>query len=222
MSKISENKKGFGGVELFVVVVLVVLLGATGWLVYKREHKTLPLSGASTLQTVTNPYATWKSYTDSKVNFSSIAGFSIKYPSNFTSNDTNKPTQYMFTSSDYKEDGNSPPPYIVSGSVINVSFDPLPTNQSLKDYVSSQGATDNGMTATTLSGLSAYSTSSTTNPKTLKYYSTYTAKDNVVITVSLSTVYSTSGSKLSTLVTDYNYAVSTLVLNYGKETTLTQ
>jgi hypothetical protein len=41
MGKLNRNNKGFGGIELLLIIVVVVLLGVVGWFVYKHDHKTV-------------------------------------------------------------------------------------------------------------------------------------------------------------------------------------
>ncbi len=47
MNKINKNQKGFGTVESILVVIIVVLIGAVGFLVYKNHHKTAPVASAT-------------------------------------------------------------------------------------------------------------------------------------------------------------------------------
>jgi hypothetical protein len=59
MRKPSSNDSGFSAVELILVIVIVVLIGVGGLLVY-RDHKTTPTSVAtkSIKSTITTPKAT--------------------------------------------------------------------------------------------------------------------------------------------------------------------
>jgi hypothetical protein len=95
MLKIYKNEKGFSAVEIVLVLVIVVLLGAVGWLVYKDHHKsktvasvttvstTKPAASTSTKTTTTpSPYAGWKAYT------LPVEKLSFKYPSDWTVSNT--------------------------------------------------------------------------------------------------------------------------------------
>lgn len=48
MNKIHKNNKGFSTVELVLAVVIVILIGAVGYLVYKNNHKTTTANVAVT------------------------------------------------------------------------------------------------------------------------------------------------------------------------------
>ena len=75
------RQKGFGLVEVIIVIVIIGLLAGVGWLVYDRQKsQTTTDSGAQTAQEPVaqpNPYANWKSYASTK------GGFTIKYPSDW-------------------------------------------------------------------------------------------------------------------------------------------
>lgn len=47
MSKLSRNQKGFGVVEAVLVLIILVLIGAVGYLVYKNHQKTAASSSAN-------------------------------------------------------------------------------------------------------------------------------------------------------------------------------
>jgi hypothetical protein len=85
------NSKGFGLVGLLVIVVVLVAIGGAGTYVYHRDHMAKTVVATSTdgerpartgstgsKTATTNVYAGWSTYT------SSVAGYSIKYPSNWT------------------------------------------------------------------------------------------------------------------------------------------
>jgi len=40
MTKLLKNEKGFGSIEVLFLVIIILLIGAVGFLVYKDEHKT--------------------------------------------------------------------------------------------------------------------------------------------------------------------------------------
>ena len=54
MNKVSKNQKGFSFIELILVIAVVTLIGAAGYLVYKNHHKTITPTTlrAATLQYV--------------------------------------------------------------------------------------------------------------------------------------------------------------------------
>lgn len=53
MGKLHKNAKGFGTVEIIFGIVIVALIGAIGWFVYKNHNKTTPAT-----TTVTRPATT--------------------------------------------------------------------------------------------------------------------------------------------------------------------
>ena len=106
MKKIKRNEQGFSVVEFVMILVIIVLIGAAGYLVYKNHHKTStaattntsatkPATSTSTkatttkqasaTQTSTCPSLTnvaqvpsgWQTYTSSKYNYS------ISYPASW-------------------------------------------------------------------------------------------------------------------------------------------
>jgi prepilin-type N-terminal cleavage/methylation domain-containing protein len=52
MNKIFKNEKGFSAVELLLVILVVALLSAAGWLVYEDNHKTTKAAVTSWSTTV--------------------------------------------------------------------------------------------------------------------------------------------------------------------------
>jgi uncharacterized protein (UPF0333 family) len=101
MNKISKNQKGFTVLEGLLIVLILVVIGAVGYMVYHNDHKTKAVSvsttaaktpttknTSSTKPTTTasaNPYDGWKTYTlkNEKLSF--------EYPSSWTlsANDNN-------------------------------------------------------------------------------------------------------------------------------------
>jgi|GEM_PF-2482381 hypothetical protein len=101
MKKLRSNETGFSAIELVLVIVIVVLIGISGWLVYKNHHKSTLASTVSststsktstktttttkpdtTAPTVTNPYVGWATCNDTSDNIT------FKYPSNWTQSAT--------------------------------------------------------------------------------------------------------------------------------------
>ena len=90
MGKLQKDQKGFSAVEVVLVLVIVALVGAIGFLVYKNQHKTkaAPVASTTTTKSTTttptktvtapDPYAGWKTYT-SPLN----SGLSFKYPADW-------------------------------------------------------------------------------------------------------------------------------------------
>ena len=78
------NQKGFSVVEILIVIVVVGLLGAVGWLVYDRQKDKPSDNTAATSTTKTSatpqtsetvdPYKDWQSYCDTR------AKSCLKYP----------------------------------------------------------------------------------------------------------------------------------------------
>lgn len=53
MGKLKDNNRGFGGLELVMAIVIVILLCAVGWYVYKDHNKTTPVKVVTITKTVT-------------------------------------------------------------------------------------------------------------------------------------------------------------------------
>lgn len=92
MGKILKDDKGFSVVELFLVLIIVALVGALGWFVYKDHNKATVTTNSttSTQQTTTaqavSPYKGWKSYTLGNA-------VSFKYPSTWSITNGPDPTE---------------------------------------------------------------------------------------------------------------------------------
>jgi len=67
-----NEESGFSVVEVMIVLLLLVLIGAGGWLVYKGNHKTTTTSHTANL------YTGWRSFC------SSYGGLCLRYPSDWT------------------------------------------------------------------------------------------------------------------------------------------
>jgi hypothetical protein len=99
MKKVSLNQKGFGLVGALIALAVLVVLGGAGAYVYHRDHKTKPTTSndnqstqttsnnstqtnnnnnSSASTTKTDPYAGWKTYTDTTYHYS------FKYPTDWT------------------------------------------------------------------------------------------------------------------------------------------
>ena len=83
MQRLKNNEKGFGTIEIILVLIIVLLIGAVGYLVYKNQHKatvtkvvTITKTSPATNKTSANdPTASWNPYA------STVGKFSLKYPS---------------------------------------------------------------------------------------------------------------------------------------------
>ncbi len=84
------NQKGFSAVEILLVVLVVGLISAVGYLVYMNRHPKTATNSVTTASTVANttktsekpavdPYEGWQAY--------SARGFSVKYPPKWTNID---------------------------------------------------------------------------------------------------------------------------------------
>ena len=91
MGKLKDGQSGFSAVEGILILVIVVLIGVVGFMVFKNHSKTkpTPVAGTTTksssattpakITTTPDPYAGWQTYSNSQVSF--------KYPSDWkTSN----------------------------------------------------------------------------------------------------------------------------------------
>jgi hypothetical protein len=63
MKKFRSNETGFSAIELVLIIVIVVLIGISGWLVYKNHHKNAAatISTTSTSKAATSTSTTPKS-----------------------------------------------------------------------------------------------------------------------------------------------------------------
>jgi hypothetical protein len=105
MKKIPKNQKGFTAVEGLLIILILVVIGGVGYMVYHNNHKTKTVAASTTAaktktsstKTATNPYSGWKTYTGSQVSF--------QYPSSWTVSTNANPavgvsvTSPIFTSS---------------------------------------------------------------------------------------------------------------------------
>jgi prepilin-type N-terminal cleavage/methylation domain-containing protein len=90
MNKIFKNEHGFSAVEVIMVLVIVGLICAVGFLVYKNHNKATTVSAVNTTKTTTttptknaaNPYAGWTTYT------LKYEKASFKYPSSWQLKDS--------------------------------------------------------------------------------------------------------------------------------------
>jgi hypothetical protein len=102
MNRFNKNENGFAGVEFFLIIVAVILLGVMGWLIYKREHKatttTTTQSRSSTL-TVPAPKAPSSATTPSVTNNIKIASLGIQ----FTAPDSIKDLTFSAVATEGKE-----------------------------------------------------------------------------------------------------------------------
>ena len=130
-----ESEAGFGLAGLLAVVVVLVVVGTAGWLVYRRDHGTTRKDASTTSSTTTpktaessttqqpvNPYVGWQTYTDSQYDYS------FMYPSGWTiSTLTNLPGVRLLSPSqtDVVELGIGQPQSTGTVTVTPVSIDKL-------------------------------------------------------------------------------------------------
>lgn len=87
----NKNENGFSTIEFIMVFLIIVLVGAVGYFVYKNHHQPVRVitvtktvtkpSATNTTSSTTNPYANWKTYT------SATGKYTIKYPETWTLNE---------------------------------------------------------------------------------------------------------------------------------------
>jgi Tfp pilus assembly protein PilE len=138
MGKLNKDDKGFGGVELLLVIVIVVLLGVVGWYVYKNHNKTTTAKASTASQakiannspsltptiTPANPvvssaskynYSGWSTYTNPQV------GFSIDIPPSMASSEGAPCTQVSYVYDNYGNKIPSSPTYIPTNGNVPVT-----------------------------------------------------------------------------------------------------
>src|ERR1700683_3369487 len=85
MGKFRNSQAGFGIVEVVIVLVIVAIVGAAGWLIYKNHHKVTPATTMSSSSETNKPatvpasaYAGWKTASFTQ------EGLTLKYPSGWS------------------------------------------------------------------------------------------------------------------------------------------
>jgi hypothetical protein len=142
----------------------------------------------ATLSPTQDETANWKTYTNSDMKFS------IKYPSDWVVDETNKPRQYEIKSRDFKMDPDSYP-YQTSGVDISIGLDIL-NGKALRNYINNIAWTKSvTLFDTTLAGNQAISGSKTDDPSDVKRYCIWTTRDNTVIEIQLMFPYNSTNSE---------------------------
>ncbi len=133
--KLNKNQKGFSAVEFIMVFVIIVLIGAVGYFVYKNHHQPVKVvtitkstqAKPTNTATTINPYAGWKTYT------LPVEKLSFMYPSDWTLS-SNPPSSTqddaLLTSSDGfsiditdgQGNGGDPTPEVPASSAIPVKY----------------------------------------------------------------------------------------------------
>ncbi len=92
MGNIKTNQKGFTAVEGLLIVLILVVIGAVGYMVYRNDHnaKTTNTATKTTVakQTKATNNVTWETYSNQQ------GGFTYQYPSNWTNSVTEQPESY--------------------------------------------------------------------------------------------------------------------------------
>jgi len=106
MAKLNKNEAGFGAAESLLILVIVAIIGFTGWYVYhaKQTSGKNNTTSASATPTPTSVYAGWKTYTSSaeKATFKYPAGWAIDTADQYVSNDANNSDYTALKSPDGK------------------------------------------------------------------------------------------------------------------------
>lgn len=76
MKKFRGDEAGFSVIELVLIIVILAIVGVSGWLVYKNHNKTTTPTASSTStnktstkSTTTNLYSGWKTYSTDGISF---------------------------------------------------------------------------------------------------------------------------------------------------------
>lgn len=106
MGKIQHDQSGFGALEALLILVIVGILGFTGWYVYharQNADRNLVAAGTSQAQAPASPYDGWKSFTlaDEKLSFKYPSAWQLKdYTNSGTGNQDYHADWLEFTSQD--------------------------------------------------------------------------------------------------------------------------
>ena len=138
-----KSSKGFSAVELLIIIVVVGVLGAGGWLVWHRSKKNdTPVSKTQQSATQTTTYkrsttvpANWKTY------HNTASKFSFSYPSDWSvrSSETDGPVTV-----DIYPKGAANPQYIISTSDMTLAQ----AVADLKKNIQNDPSIDKGVTYT--------------------------------------------------------------------------
>ncbi len=155
MSKLKRDNKGFGGVELVMAIVIVILLCVVGWYVYRDHNKTSPTY--TTTKNITVPTATWNTFNDATISF--------KYPNSVivTKIDCPQASQTCISAKSSADKGNGLIFYEQASTATAQAFATQPDSLSGVGIITSNNKSINGFdtftTETTSRGLSGTFTS---------------------------------------------------------------
>ncbi len=95
MIELKKNQNGFTAVEALLIMLILVVIGAVGYIVYHNDYKTKKAIVSTTAAKVTtttsaksSPTVTWQTYSNQQ------GGFTYQYPSNWVNSVTNQPEYY--------------------------------------------------------------------------------------------------------------------------------
>lgn len=55
MIKLKNNQKGFSALEGLLIVIILVIIGTVGWIIYKNNHKTVSVAPKTSLYAILAP-----------------------------------------------------------------------------------------------------------------------------------------------------------------------
>lgn len=99
------NQKGFSAVEILVVIVVIGLLGAVGWLVYDRQNNKsseTPDTKPSTSITQNSPADKNEELPASKLKYDK-GSYAFLYPDTWAVDNTNQDDSVVLKAADYKK-----------------------------------------------------------------------------------------------------------------------
>jgi hypothetical protein len=138
MDKLNKNNKGFGAVELLLLIIIIVLLGIVGWFIYKNHDKSstakvMPVAKSVTktapiISSSSSTYTGWNSYT------SKLEKLTFKYPKTWTVSSNGS----LFKTQNAEEENfiiNSPNETLSNGLTfyVNVSLDVETASSNVPD-----------------------------------------------------------------------------------------
>jgi Tfp pilus assembly protein PilV len=124
MNRIYKNEKGFSAVEILMAIVIVVLIGVVGWLVYNHHKTTTASNTAKTSTTPTKANTSTSTSQKPPQKYITISAWGVRVP--YSGNDTLSVSGQTCT-----ENGDS------NGDTVNLGCQVTVNSQNLTNSVGS-------------------------------------------------------------------------------------